>query len=48
MGVSLSHIKKLECSGGDNSRSIMRMELRNAIRLTELLGITIQELTEIE
>lgn len=47
-GISPSTIRKLERDNGKDTRSIERMELRNAIKLAQALGITVEQLAEIE
>ena len=46
--MPLSTLQKLERSSGKGTRAIERMELRNAIKLADALGITIEQLAEIE
>lgn len=46
--MPLSTLQKLERSSGKGTRSIERMELRNAIRLAKALGITVEQLAAIE
>ena len=47
-GVQLSTLQKLERENGKGTRSIERMELRNAVKLAKALGMTIEELASIE
>lgn len=46
--LPLSTLQKLERSCGKGVRSIERMELRNAVKLAVALGITLEQLAEIE